>query len=869
MEARRFETLAITSAVVPDASYLWIEINSAGSFYTVATGSTDHLWYSSDKMENNAKIDVDPGDAWGGDNDHRPTIIRSAWHDVSNKIIYFVDHATGNIIYVWKLDYSASESSPTITELSTITNNVVAVVSTDIFLIGSDLFVWWSDASEIAVEKWVDPNWVNQDSFASATLNILFRAIVIGTTVYTIYDDAANDDAIMLIYDNGIPSIAALATLADTSLTAIPGTMTYDGNNIISFVAKNDGTGLNTLHDYSISGNSYTTRSAYHIEFQLDRNNQGNVPSELEKAWGLSTNDEVVYEIKPRKGGIVILQDISDATSSAIRSITDNFLIRLGGQMWEWTDVSSKIERIRINDGILPRRKIATMTIHPDNETIWNRGDSIKVYDDSDVLCFWGKIITKDRNNKGLYFYNMDSYANELFKVTYVKVYSSDKTSEKLQDIIDNACDFCYRDSSIVATATDYSYTFKRSIIYMFHLARFLEREVCYVEPDGKVITKAYNSLTATGESWNLNATTNNIVLVDIPGVQEAQRGYYVADVGVTRATVRYQNNATSTKPVAGTRDPIEQVKGITPLKEFRDAKLEAATEADQLATNLYDIFSSISEYIGMKVNGEGWQQPGETIQLQNTGVITITQDNFLILSVIYDPKNDTYERMILSDNMVFSKELNSFLDTSGTQIHAGHLQSIENQADISAQAWINDSITVGNTTSASSEDALAEALGIGSGNARWITGAIAGSSSATTYAYRNTPHISNLGGTNYSLTFDIPLPFQIVIAGTTYNLTITKNRIGIMVSDADDFVDITRFYGWTTANPPVLSAALAQIDHDVVHGKTSGLYTNDNSDITVGGVYNRFAYYVVVTATTAAQIQIGLIQFEYYYAAA
>lgn len=680
MKHYRFRDLSIVSAKKPFNAQLFWEHSTYG-LILVDSGDQTKLLISTDKGDNWTDIDLTGTTAQK---------IQAGWLDTDDLWLVTCDNdGTADLFTVL---YVQLDNSNTITDVGDSAGaDANSVYVYDIFKIGTDFFVLDKELigglNKIVVWEVDTAPFTLEDDFqgadCAATLGPMTFVAVVGTIAYFNIDFTGCPQVTMMKYDDSITTITEFADLAAYSHPSrSQQSMAYDGSNIIFFVSNKDADGLDYLVEYSISGNSYSVKSVYDIVFQLDRNNSGNVPNELEKAFS-TDSVETIYEIKPRRGGILILQNMASITDAVFIAMTDNFLMNNDGDMFEWTEVSSKVERIRINDGILPRRKTSNMTIHPDNEGTWEKGDSIKVYDDSDVLCFWGKITTKDRNNKGLYFYNMDAYANELFKITYVNTYSSDKTSEKLQDIIDNACDFCYRSSSIVGTAIDYNYVFKRSIIYMFHLARFLEREVCYVEPDGLVRTKAYNSLTATGESWNLNATTNNIVLVDIPGVQEAQRGYYVADVGVTRATVRYQNNTTTTKPVAGTRDPIEQVKGITPLKEFRDAKLEAATEADQLTTNLYDIFSSTSEYIGLKVNGEGWQQPGETIQLQNTGVVIIAQDNFLILSVIYDPKNDTYERMILSDNMVFSKELNSFLDTSGTQIHAANLQSIENQADV------------------------------------------------------------------------------------------------------------------------------------------------------------------------------------------
>ncbi|KKK70913.1 hypothetical protein LCGC14_2919210, partial [marine sediment metagenome] len=352
MQHRRYKALGITSSVIPDRRFLWIEINSSGSFYTVATGSTDHLWYSGDKMANNAKVDVDPGNAWGGDEDHRPLAIIAAWHDADNKIIYFADSDSAtDTIYVWKLDYSSSESAPTITEMGTITNNVATVVDVDIFKLGSDIFVWWVDLNEIAVEKWVDPNWVNQDSIAT-TVTPIYKAVVIGTKAYNIYDDETVDDLTMLEYDNAVPSLTAKAALADTSFGGTLPSITYDGNDTLSFIGNDDGAVENRLYQYSIIGNSYVDQGPFEVGFQLDRDNRATVPNEFEKGFGfVGLIREIVYEIKPHRGGIVQLQDIGDLSDASIRSITDNFVMNTDGDIIEFTEVTSEIDEIEYDYG--------------------------------------------------------------------------------------------------------------------------------------------------------------------------------------------------------------------------------------------------------------------------------------------------------------------------------------------------------------------------------------------------------------------------------------------------------------------------------------------------------------------------------------
>ena len=539
-------------------------------------------------------------------------------------------------------------------------------------------------------------------------------------------------------------------------------------------------------------------------------------------------------------------------------------------------DVSNYLENTRIHDGIIPYKKIFTFDCHPNDEAYFKEGYYIDIWDVNEVLCFTGYIKTKSRNKEGIYKFSCHGMANEIFERTYDKSFSSDKTSEKLQDIIDNKLEFCYRDSSITATTIDWSYEYSRACIYMFNLARYLERQVVYIEPDGKVWSKDYNDLvkqseyylgthnfrefadgtsgtditdfvdsvilydgaceivsdwqshkkvlrltdditagedpryihnitqatSGTHEFWigtnnvteyweiryKEEATTNinlritgsafdyysgaawveictmandtfyhikivwradnkldvyvndikevddiampanmssginkvqisgvgdstdylyleaygeaevfnynvgdnllagwylydgnqNALLIDIPGLRDSVPGYYFGNTGITSVSVRYKDNTTVIRPAT----PTETFKKKR-LKEFRDPKLQASTEANQLGDHLYDIFSKDTIFLGMQIKGEGWLQPGKVIAIINTNQIAITAEAFLILKVVYDPKNDVHISMILSNNIITPDEFKSDLDTSSQQVHTATLQSFENQNEI------------------------------------------------------------------------------------------------------------------------------------------------------------------------------------------
>lgn len=676
MQAKRWISLGITSAKKPQNTHLWIE--NDGDLYMSPSGERTKIYKSTDKGDNWSLIET------------RSENIIAMWHDRGNDQLWVVDSGAPGDISVFYVDLS----DDSITTIATIV--VVGGIARDIFQIGADHFILINrtvagDAHYYIYDVDADPFVfkANVNTLQIAATSLLFKTVygtVIGSTYqyFHSYVGAATPFCRNFTYDNTVPSLVFNDSINEYELDSFSDpylSTTYDDDDEISLILKYEG-GDNKkyLVNYSITGDSFIVGDEYNVVLQLDRNNLGTGTNELEKAFGIS--DEKIYELDGRRNKFILLQDTSGITDNNWIAITDSFAMNDDGDMFEFQDVTEQMNELSYNGGQFPIYKRGSFQSDPRYNINWKEEDSIKVYDNNDVLEVWAKIINKYQDSRDIYHYDFDFYSNEIARVTYDKTYTNDKTSEKLIDIIDNACDFCYHSSSIIATAIQYNYVFKRICMYMFSLARFLEREVLYAEPDGKVWSKAYNGLTATGKSWTLNDSNQNAKLIDIKGMARDRGGYFKGSLGITRATVRYKGNNLITMPVAATRDPIEEVSGIIPTKEFPEIKLESVTEATQLATNRYTIGASTIQFIGLRVEGEGFLQEGKTIEIQNLGQIAITQANFVILSYIRFPKQDV-TRMVLSDNIIFASEFNSFMDTSVYQLYAANVQTFENQADI------------------------------------------------------------------------------------------------------------------------------------------------------------------------------------------
>ncbi|KKL49638.1 hypothetical protein LCGC14_2313490, partial [marine sediment metagenome] len=473
MQHRRYKALGIVSAKKPQTTHLWWETD-AGGLYLVDSADNTKIYYSSDKGANWTQIDVDPSDS-SGDNKSRDHNIRVAFHDRDNKIIWFVDcdnDGTADDFDVWKLDYSASESAPTTTEIGTSAApdaNTVYVYDIWVFdgntyvlnqedRTGDQKIVHWDVDTAPFVEKQV------QNALNIANNRLIFGmkdadslnkfwAFEDGGTVLYFLNGSA--DGSIGMSRSGLQSAGVYGIPTALNLQGV----SYDNINTIYFIVKKIADGNPYLARYDFDGGNTVIGEPHNISLMLDRNNSAIIPNEVEKAFGIS--NKIIYEIRLRGSGVRQLQDLSAQLSGNIVAITDNFLLAINNGTWdvyEFTEVSNEIDEIEYNYGIIGIPQVGFFIAHPDFQANWNKGDSIKIYDQFDALEFWGIIKDKNRDERGFYVFDIDAFSNEVYRVQYDKDYSADDLDTKQKDIIDNKCDFCYRSSSIVGTTTTFDY---------------------------------------------------------------------------------------------------------------------------------------------------------------------------------------------------------------------------------------------------------------------------------------------------------------------------------------------------------------------------------------------------------------------------
>lgn len=359
MKYNNYTDLGIVSSKKPTDLHLFFEINS-GFLYLVDSADRTKFYKSLDKGDNWTQVDVDPNDS-SGDNKSRDFGTFFAWHDRANTIIYLLDFDNvGDTLYPWKIDYS----DDTVTDLGSIAKT--DIIPSDIFIIGSDIFVFVyhknAGQDQFEIFKWVDPNWVSQDTHNLANLYFGNSGVVVGNLFYFRVEDAANDETYIYSYTHATTTIAQLLDVGnyDNPDEEALGAMTYDNKNILGFVVK-DGAD-HKLVSYNISGNSAIIGGIYNIALMLDRNTASGV---MEKAFHLT--EYKVYQIQENKLQLYLISIV--ASDAVLIAITDNFLMNDDGDMSELVDSINKLTSLKFSHEIMSG-SFGHVTIDKDSLTL-------------------------------------------------------------------------------------------------------------------------------------------------------------------------------------------------------------------------------------------------------------------------------------------------------------------------------------------------------------------------------------------------------------------------------------------------------------------------------------------------------------------
>jgi len=232
LKSYRYKEIETTTGQQPFSTHLVWEATTG--LYLVDSDDQTKIYYSADEGGTWAQIDVDPSNS-SGDNKSRDQIIQTAWHDTSNKVIWFADCENDGAVSdfdVWKLDYSSSESAPTVTEVATTATGGVCYVH-DIFVYDSNTYLIVQDTTDHNLECYdvdSDPavakddhacgDWIFQSSYRGVLVGDRFYnigACVTGSYIMGYYYDVGDDT----IAFGGSSTQQANATIPSLSLIHI------------------------------------------------------------------------------------------------------------------------------------------------------------------------------------------------------------------------------------------------------------------------------------------------------------------------------------------------------------------------------------------------------------------------------------------------------------------------------------------------------------------------------------------------------------------------------------------------------------------------------------------------------------------------
>ncbi|KKK65634.1 hypothetical protein LCGC14_2972160, partial [marine sediment metagenome] len=330
VDCRRWKDLEITSAKKPfnahlqwyHATYGWVIVDSTNQAV---------LLISTDKGDNWSTINL-------SDNTNSYK-IQAGWLDGNDLWFVMCDNdgtADDFEVFFIELDDS-NDCNPVGVSAGAIANSVWAW---DIFKIGTDMFVISERDTAFHVFEVDTAPFVSQDSESPVDFSggTIWYGVVIGTKYHTMGEyQNAGAQVNYIHYDDSITTLTIEVGAELAAYSAPDRTQTgvsYDGSDILLFVANKDVGGQDFLIAYSIGGDTFTIDLAYDVALMVDRNNSGTPPTPLEMGFGMT--DKITYEIKPRRGGIIILQDLSAQLSGNIVSINDVLLLAEdGGATWD------------------------------------------------------------------------------------------------------------------------------------------------------------------------------------------------------------------------------------------------------------------------------------------------------------------------------------------------------------------------------------------------------------------------------------------------------------------------------------------------------------------------------------------------------
>lgn len=341
MEVKGYEDLGIISSKKPANTHLWIEVNSSGIIYMVPSGDLDNMYKS-----------IDKGETWSNSLGYSAGYdFQILSPDLANDKIYFMVFESDDEAFLIGYVDLTDDSFNIITSFSGGYNgeDVLYIGATwrwtftfDVVSTGRKNLLFWEDS----------PGSDGKDMglYAGRTHEMSYLTGDGSDKAYYLWQ-WSNENVELWRYDETVGTVVELQDLgANTVLVPKDQrAITYDGNDVLSFIVQDSGDSKFYLWTYSITDDITTKHGEYNVALMLDRNT---APGILEKAFSITVGDYRVYQLHDILTSQLHLIYKVDSDADII-AITDNFLMNDDGDMFEYIDNNEYIFTLEVDYGYM------------------------------------------------------------------------------------------------------------------------------------------------------------------------------------------------------------------------------------------------------------------------------------------------------------------------------------------------------------------------------------------------------------------------------------------------------------------------------------------------------------------------------------
>jgi len=291
-----------------------------------------------------------------------------------------------------------------------------------------------------------------------------------------------------------------------------------------------------------------------------------------------------------------------------------------------------------------------TLSMTSDHVNEYVHGALMEIYDAWNTLWFKGRVVQISPAVKGggiVTFTSVDC------KREIGRPYITDadsKASAQIAAIVATLSEGyagTFEDVNYAGGNVDYHHSLNASWQSFLRIYRIIERAVVYTTPDGAWSSKGHGSCTATKLRFRHDPRMP-VTLIDNEAPQYDHRVTRSSCQRTTNLRYSYVGNATR-----------EKVEGVVACEEVTDLAIQdEANGSQEVAEQLYNIFSTASYFMHFLVQDHGFIQPGTTIDVSWTlGDVVVARQNMIVIASNVVDANSDLQEIVLSNNILIESE--------------------------------------------------------------------------------------------------------------------------------------------------------------------------------------------------------------------